>query len=550
MKGLINKIEQKHLLYFIFFLLILSLFGWNDVLGLRAEEPRRAVVSMEMAINQQYIVPTINNWSYYNKPPFFNWIMVLFFKLFNSYEEWVVRIPSILAYLLTGRIIFVVSKKYVTRQIALLASLFFLTFADVLFYGTVNAGEIDLFYSLLVVTQVFSIFHFYEKKKYFQMFLWSYLFAAIGTLTKGPPSIAFQVLTLIPWLVINKNWKLIFNWKHFVAGFMFLGIVTGYFYWYNQYDDGLGFAVRLFKEASQRTGAEHAFSETLLSSLMFPLFLIQIALPWSLLAVFFYKGKFKKHLKENQLLKFAVVFILFNIPLYWFSADHKVRYLYMFLPFIAVLLSYFYVTNKELIRVKKGIELFFLGLMVLGTLSFLGVNFVTIIKIDSQYVFISILLFFIASFLIYLYYKRKSLRMLFFISFLLLFRIAFNSFYLPEIAKTSQENIYKEDIDKMLAITNGKAITLTGSSYTFISDASIGPLKFGEKTLTTAPLIAYQIPYYLTKATNKIMVYDTNQVVGEFYLIQAKFFDYENQKVLYKLKDFWMNEELVLFQKQ
>lgn len=550
MKGLINKIEQKHLLYFIFFLLILSLFGWNDVLGLRAEEPRRAVVSMEMAINQQYIVPTINNWAYYNKPPFFNWIMVLFFKLFNSYEEWVVRIPSILAYLLTGRIIFVVSKKYVTRQIALLASLFFLTFADVLFYGTVNAGEIDLFYSLLVVIQVFSIFHFYEKKKYFQMFLWSYFFAAIGTLTKGPPSIAFQALTLIPWLVINKNWKLIFNWKHFVAGFMFLGIVTGYFYWYNQYDDGLGFAVRLFKEASQRTGAEHAFSETLLSSLMFPLFLIQIALPWSLLAVFFYKGKFKKHLKENQLLKFAVVFILFNIPLYWFSADHKARYLYMFLPFIAVLLSYFYVTNKELIRVKKGIELFFLGLMVLGALSFLGVNFVKIIKIDSQYVFISIFLFFMASFLVYLYYKRKSLRMLFFICFLLLFRIAFNSFYLPEIAKTSQENIYKEDIDKMLAITNGKAITLTGSSYTFISDASIGPLKFGEKTLTTAPLIAYQIPYYLTKATNKIMVYDTNQVVGEFYLIQAKFFDNENQKVLYKLKDFWMNEELVLFEKQ
>ena len=191
-------IVKKPFLFFCLLLILISFFGWNNTIELRAEEPRRAIVSIEMVLSGNYIVPKINGWNYYNKPPVFNWVMVLFFKLFDSFDEWVVRFPSLLAFLATAILNFYIVKRFLKKEAALLSSLFFLTSADLLFYGTINAGEIDLFFCFLVYTQVMAIFWFFEKKQFGKLFLISYLFAAIGTLTKGPPSIAFQGLTLLP----------------------------------------------------------------------------------------------------------------------------------------------------------------------------------------------------------------------------------------------------------------------------------------------------------------------------------------------------------------
>src|SRR3954451_16165399 len=100
--SIINTIKKNR---FEFFLLILILIGFSGSLAameLRAEEPRRAIVSMEMMLGKEWIVPKIHGWNYYNKPPFFNWIMALFFKISGSFSEPRVMMPYFFYFLFTS----------------------------------------------------------------------------------------------------------------------------------------------------------------------------------------------------------------------------------------------------------------------------------------------------------------------------------------------------------------------------------------------------------------------------------------------------------------
>ena len=78
--------------------LAFGLFSNLYTLELRAEEPRRAATAIEMYLTKDYVVPHLNSYNYYNKPPLFSWVLTFFFSLFGSFDEWVVRLPSLLSF--------------------------------------------------------------------------------------------------------------------------------------------------------------------------------------------------------------------------------------------------------------------------------------------------------------------------------------------------------------------------------------------------------------------------------------------------------------------
>jgi 4-amino-4-deoxy-L-arabinose transferase-like glycosyltransferase len=81
---------------------------------------------------------------YYNKPPFYIWVIGASFSLFGTINEFALRFPGISSLLLTAYIIYFIGKDYLNKRVALLGAGIFLTMADLLFYGSINAGEIDL----------------------------------------------------------------------------------------------------------------------------------------------------------------------------------------------------------------------------------------------------------------------------------------------------------------------------------------------------------------------------------------------------------------------
>ena len=542
-------IYKKLFLFAGILLILFALFGWNNIIELRAEEPRRAIVAMEMTLSGNYIVPKINDWNYYNKPPMFNWVLVLFFKLFGSFDEWVVRFPSLLAFLATAALNFLIVKRFLKKEVALLSSLFFLTAADLLFYGAVNAGEIDLFFSFLVFAQVMAIFWFFEKKQFGWMFLISYLLAAAGTLTKGLPSVAFQGLTLLPWLIVNREWKLLFSWKHFLGIFAYVFVVGGYFYLYSIENDVLVFLARLLKEASQQSGVEHTFFDTILGTASFPFLLLKVLAPWSLMFVLLFRKDVISVIRSNPLLRFSVIFILFNIPLYWFAAHHRPRYLYMFFPFFCILLSYFFLNiNAALQKWKNNMLRIFWGAMIIGTLLFLAPPFIPQTS-DLPFVILKCTGIIVAgAALIYAFRKYGAYKIYFFVLFIFLIRIGFNFMYLPALAAESEKLIYRDHIKNVLEITKDESVHWFGYPHTYYEpEGSKGVFAFENVKVTSAALMAYQIPYYITKGNQQVLKFDTDLKPNQYYLARAEYFKDKPINILYSFPDLWINREVILF---
>jgi len=84
---------------------------------LRDEEPHRAVIAKEMILGKEWIVPKYLGWNYYHKPPLFNWLLAFSFLITGSTGEVAVRLPSIVALLLTALFVYIFSKNICLKNI-------------------------------------------------------------------------------------------------------------------------------------------------------------------------------------------------------------------------------------------------------------------------------------------------------------------------------------------------------------------------------------------------------------------------------------------------
>lgn len=522
-------------------MLVLGYFGNLSGLELRAEEPRRAVVSMEMLLTGEYIVPHINGTEYYNKPPVFNWIMAGFMKLFGSFDEWVVRLPSLLSLLLLAWLNFKFVARRIGKEVALFSSLALLTSADILFYGGVNTGEIDLFYALICVAQFFVIFHYEQKSELLKLFVFSYLLTAVGFLTKGMPSLAFQALCILAWFIYKKRFRSLFSWQHISGIMSMLLALFVYFRAYAAKADWQVFLVRQFKEASQRTAAESSFTDVILQVFSFPVQYLVLVLPWALLIIFLLRKGVIQQLKKNELIYFFTITFMVNIILYWSAGEFKARYYYMFLPLTLNILFYLYFEAKanDGKQIKTINIIFKVISVILMIILFVGAYYL-IKQISVINVLILLLSIILGAFFILLIFKTDH-RILALIGMLALVRIIFNYTYIPEVQKQSEELSYRSEIKALMKETKDEQILLLGDPYVFDSDVSIGPLKFKEVELRTAPLIAYQIPYYISSQNSKVLEFREEMKDGHWYLVpEEKMKGLKAYKDL-KITDRWMN---------
>ena len=293
-----------------------------------------------MLVSGEFFIPHTLGWPFLDKPPLFYWVLALFFKLFSSYSEWVARLPGLLALVLTGWVNFLVVRKYVSKEAAILSSLFLLTAGDILFFASTNSGEIDLFYTLIVYLQIASIFVFYERRQHLTMFLASYLFTGLGFLTKGMPSLAFQMLTLTVFLLLQRRQRLLFSFKHLVGLMLCVGVVGSYF-WTCSLSTEIGpFIMSILYDSSRRTVLASSPSQILVQVISFPFNLVVLLAPWSLVGALLIGRDSLNKIRSNRLVCFCALFLAVNVPFYWVSPGVRDRYLYPFFPFFMVLVAY------------------------------------------------------------------------------------------------------------------------------------------------------------------------------------------------------------------
>lgn len=516
---------------------------------LRSEEPRRAVVSMEMILSGDYLVPHLNDWPYYNKPPLFNWFMAGVMQLGNSFEEWTVRLPGQLSFLLTAVLLFLFCRPWIGEHKALIGALFFLTGGEILFYGIIIAGQIDLFYTLLVFVQMIFLYRGLttdHKRMSSLLLLVSYLFMALGILTKGLPSLAFQGLTIIGWWIATRDYRLLLRPGHYLGMMVALLVTGGYFYKYHLVTgEGWTYVINLYKEAAQKSGLEGESSKVLSNAVAFPFNFLKTLIPWCLLLFTLAFRDMRTKLWRSKFYRFVIVFTLANIPLYWFAGSLSLRYIYPFIPFASILMAEL-ISHPKSRHLATVLNKLFIALLFVAALFWiLG----PILPQGDQLPFGLWQIFWSLTFLaisVIFWYQAYRSSWLLACLMVLMIKIQSTWVFYPLRSQDERINSLTAHVDPMFEASEGQSIYLFGTPDIYDSDASLGPITLHQVRFESPMPVSYQHLYHITKHQRSVMKFETVMRPGQYYLARESDVKEMNVDISYQFEDDWLHHQLVI----
>ncbi len=458
--SLTESKQEKIFKWLIIILLFPALLINLGLMPFILDEATRALVAKEMMLSGNYIVPSINGEFYYNKPPLFNWILILFFNLTGSHTEIITRIPVVLSLIGFACTIYYTLKKEIGEKAAFLTALALITCGRILFYDSFK-GLIDITYSWVTYAGFWSIYYYNKKGKLLRLFIVSWLLTTAGFFMKGLPSLVFQGITLLVFFIYTKQFRMLFSGKSFAGGGLFLLLAGIYFLLYSRYNSLLNYRDALWSESAGRTAVYHPIRESILHFILFPAEFIMHFLPWTLLLIFLVgKGRLKE-LFSIPVARYMIIIFISNISVYWISPVIYPRYLFMFLPLVFGTCAYSYYVfglNTRVDRyVFQPVLFIFIVLfpLVLMVLPFTGRS-----EFHSDKVIPWVLITLVSLVFPWLFIKLRSQRILIFIAVWLLTRVAFNVFVLPDRLMTGRDIYWKEGAVETGRLTKGMPLYL------------------------------------------------------------------------------------------
>jgi len=496
--------DQPNFYYVLFAVLLIPALLINlgvHHMFIHTDESRRALVALEMILSDQYIAPTLNGEFYYNKPPLYNWIMALSFKLFGSYSNFAVRFPVVVAIIAFGIAIYRFIAPVKGKAFAWLVIIATITSGRILFYDSF-LGLIDVAFSVLIFINFMLFYTLGRQGASLKLFAVSYFLMAVAYLMKGLPPVVFQFFTLVAWAVFMRDWKLLFHRTHFLGVLFFILPVGLYYYFYLQINPGSAenLFTTVFSESSKRTVTDHSWLDNLKAIFLFPLENMYHFAPWTLLVfILFAKGTWRK-LWADDFSRFAILVFGLNILVYWTSPGVHPRYLFMFLPlFFAVLFQAMSQAGGRFERVLQRV-VFVVMLLVLATpavaMIYANDAGISAFQIKLIVTFAGMLL------ICALYLRRPAFRWLILGIFLLVLRIGFDWVMLPN--RDARGRGYQADAEKVASVVGDEPVYLLGPNYTH--DAT---------------------SFVISRARDQILSVSDSAKADTFYIVHESYFNPE-----------------------
>ena len=507
--------NQEKLFLFAFIILVATLLFNLGINPLYHEEPRRALISLEMMYNGDYAVPSQLGEPYYRKPPMFNWVIIGSFKLFGP-NEFAARLVTVLSYLVLAFMIFRFTTHYLSRTHGIFSTILFLLSGSLLFYFSV-LGEIDIAYALITFSSIISILYFGHTRQWLYMFLVSYFLAGLGFLTKGLPSIAFLGISVLTYLISEKEWKRLFSLKH-LAGIVVFLVVTGSWVLMVSREASLTelFNTLLF-ESSERAKSESGLSGFFLHLITFPASTFVDLLPGSVILVFLTSKDSRSKLWKNPLTRFSILMISFNILVYWIAPESRPRYLFPLHPFFAIIFGALLVDSES-----RNLQMIFRVLVWLILIIVAGgsiaIHWIPEVNEFGHITPLTIASILIIAFLGLLLYRRPANGFLVLFLALIWARLIFDLTVLESRAENSQSLIKKERGLEIAEITRDEPLSI---------------YKEGRISFITI--------FYLARERGEVLTWDEDLSPGSHYIINSRYlpesgyqdemeFDYQGER--------------------
>jgi 4-amino-4-deoxy-L-arabinose transferase-like glycosyltransferase len=325
-----------------------------------SDEPTRAIVTLEMIWSGNYITPTFTGEYYYNKPPLFNWLMIPFLAPNGGTSELWLRIPAILALMGFLFTIYHYIRKWFGHLNGILAALMYLTCGRILFWDSM-LGLIDILYSWVTFTTFMVTIDHVLRRKFISVFLITYLLASIGFMLKGMPALVFQAITLLTVTIAMGEFRRLFSWQHVAGVGLFILLAGSYLWAYAQENSPEQYLAVLWDQSSQRTAVRKGWFDSIKHLVLFHPKMIYHFLPWSAAIILLLKRSVRQtivHLlkgktahespislssEQQKIIRLIVLIFLTNVAVYWLSPATIPRYVLMLAPLtfipVAVLIT-------------------------------------------------------------------------------------------------------------------------------------------------------------------------------------------------------------------
>ena len=213
-KGDSRRITE-HWPFFLFGLASFLLLFWGlGNRGLWGSEGRWAEVSREMFLTGDFFHPRIGGEPYFDKPLLTYWLITGISAMTGVLNEWVVRLPSAIFGFISIYATVTLGRRLWSAQVGLLAGWFMLTSYGLVLWSRTAAADTE---NLAAVTLCILWYWVRRDKLNFITFLIFYLIAFLGALTKGLTAVVVPIIAILPDLVMEKRWKVLFGPSHILA---------------------------------------------------------------------------------------------------------------------------------------------------------------------------------------------------------------------------------------------------------------------------------------------------------------------------------------------
>jgi len=318
-------------------------------MSIRGEESRWATVAMEMIRTGDWVVPRQQGEPFLSRPPLGSWLIAVCSLLRGECDVWTIRLPTIIAILLTSVLIYGYSRVFLSEFGAFTAGIAYATMGQVLQLGRV--GETEAVFTFFVSGSLL-VWHLGYVKKWPPVWTWvaGYAFAALGALTKGPQAPIYFVAATGIFLLLNRDWRRLVSLSHLAGLGVFVGIIAC---WQIPFFLKLGWpgthaiwasdtAMRIW-EINLLAVTKHLIA--------YPFELLACTLPWSLFLGVFLIPAFRHEMGLNQasgvshdpgarrMANFLMVCLAVTFPSCWLIPGAHGRYFMPLFPCVAPLVG-------------------------------------------------------------------------------------------------------------------------------------------------------------------------------------------------------------------
>jgi 4-amino-4-deoxy-L-arabinose transferase-like glycosyltransferase len=220
-----KQIFYKHTAVLLLLSFAFIFYGIGDYSLKDPDEGRYAEIPLEMLKKGDFTVPYLNDVRYFEKPPFLYWVVALSYKIFGV-SEWSFRFPNALAAALCVFALFFAMRRWFNEGAAFYSSLVLLSSFG--FFAMARIVTTDMILTLWLFVALLCFFGYYRERR--SLFLFGfYASMALATLTKGPVAPALLGITILLFLLTERNLAFLKHMK-FIWGIpLYLAVAAPWF---------------------------------------------------------------------------------------------------------------------------------------------------------------------------------------------------------------------------------------------------------------------------------------------------------------------------------